>query len=56
MIFEKSLKENKDFYEILDYYLEMIRDIHKRTKEHLARKKLPSIRWHFAKEVFMVEH
>ena len=39
MIFEKSLKENKDFYEILDYYLEMIRDIHKRTKEHLARKK-----------------
>ena len=39
MIFEKSLKENKDFYEILDYYLEMIRDIHKRTKKHLARKK-----------------
>lgn len=39
MILQKSIVENKDFYEVLDYYLEMIRDIHKRTRDHLAKKK-----------------
>ena len=34
MILAKSRKENKDFYEVLDYYLEMIRGIHKRTYDY----------------------
>lgn len=39
MILAKSRKENKDFYEVLDYYLEMIRKIHKRTYEYLGEMK-----------------
>lgn len=39
MILAKSRKENRDFYEVLDYYLEMIRDIHKRTKDYLGEMK-----------------
>lgn len=36
MILAKSRKESKDFYQVLDYYLEMIRRIHKRTYEYLG--------------------
>lgn len=36
MILAKARQENKDFYEVLDYYLEMIRNLHKRTKEYLG--------------------
>lgn len=36
MILAKSRKENKDFYEVLDYYLEMIRRIHLRTYDYLG--------------------
>lgn len=36
MILAKSQEENKDFYEVLDYYLEMIRAIHKRTYDYLG--------------------
>ena len=36
MILAKSRKENKDFYEVLDYYLEMIRQIHIRTYDYLG--------------------
>lgn len=39
MIYAKSKKENKDFYEVLDYYLEMIRKIHLRTYEYLGEMK-----------------
>lgn len=39
MILAKSRQENKDFYEILNYYLEMIRNIHKRTYDYLGEKK-----------------
>ena len=39
MILAKSRHENKDFYEVLDYYLEMIRNLHKRTYEYLGEKK-----------------
>lgn len=39
MILAKSRKENKDFYEVLDYYLEMIRQIHLRTREYLGNMK-----------------
>ena len=31
MILAKAREENKDFYEVLDYYLEMIRSINIRT-------------------------
>lgn len=36
MILAKSRKENRDFYEVLDYYLEMIRGLHKRTYSYLG--------------------
>ena len=36
MIYAKSQQEGKDFYEVLDYYMEMIRGIHKRTYEYLG--------------------
>lgn len=39
MILAKAREENKDFYEVLDYYLEMIRGIHKRTYEYLGEMK-----------------
>ena len=39
MILQKSRQENKDFYEVLDYYLEMIRNLHKRTYDFLGEKK-----------------
>lgn len=39
LILAKARKENKDFYEVLDYYLEMIRRIHKRTIEYLGEMK-----------------
>ena len=39
MILAKSREEQKDFYEVLDYYLEMIRKIHIRTYHYLAKKK-----------------
>lgn len=39
MIVAKAKKDDKDFYEVLDYYLEMTRGIHKRTVEFLSHKK-----------------
>ena len=36
LILAKARKENRDFYEVLDYYLEMIRGIHKRTYEYIG--------------------
>ena len=39
MILAKAREEQKDFYEILDYYLEMIRKIHIRTYNYLAKRK-----------------
>ena len=36
MILAKARQENRDFYEVLDYYLEMIRQIHIRTYEYLG--------------------
>lgn len=36
MIYAKAKSEKRDFYEVLDYYLEMIRGIHKRTYEYLG--------------------
>ncbi len=39
MILAKSRKENKDFYEVLDYYMEMIRKLHIRTYDYLGEMK-----------------
>lgn len=36
MILAKSRAESRDFYEVLDYYLEMIRRLHIRTYEYLG--------------------
>jgi ribonucleoside-triphosphate reductase (formate) len=36
MIYQKAKEEHKDFYEVLDYYLEMIRQLHIRTYEYLG--------------------
>ena len=36
MILAKSRRESKDFYEVLDHYLEMIRQIHRRTLDYLG--------------------
>lgn len=36
MILAKARKENKDFYEVLDYYLELIREVHKKTFDYLG--------------------
>lgn len=36
MILAKSREEQRDFYEVLDYYLEMIRNLHIRTYEYLG--------------------
>ena len=39
MIAAKAKKEDKDFFEVLEYYLDMVRGIHKRTVEFLSHKK-----------------
>ena len=39
MILAKAREEQKDFYEVLDYYLEMIRRIHIRTYRYLSKRK-----------------
>lgn len=38
MILAKAREEGKDFYEVLDYYLEMIRKLHLRTYDYLGNK------------------
>lgn len=39
MILAKARSESRDFYEVLDYYLEMIRNIHKKTIQYLGQMK-----------------
>jgi len=39
MIYAKAKKENKDFYDVLDYYMEMIRKLHIRTYDYLGEMK-----------------
>lgn len=38
MILAKAREEGKDFYEVLDYYLEMIRKLHLKTYDYLGNK------------------
>ena len=37
MILQKARAESRDFYEVLDFYLEMIRNLHIRTYEYLGQ-------------------
>lgn len=39
MIYAKSLQEGKDFFEVLDYYLNLIRRIHCKTYDYLGEMK-----------------
>lgn len=39
MILAKARMENKDFYEVLEYYMNMIRNLHKRTFDYLGEMK-----------------
>ena len=39
MILAKARQENKDFYEVLDYYLQLIRQLHIKTYNFLGEKK-----------------
>jgi ribonucleoside-triphosphate reductase len=39
MIYAKAKQESKDFYAVLDYYLELIRNLHIRTYEYLGEMK-----------------
>lgn len=39
LIYAKSQRENKDFFEVLDYYLELIRKLHIRTYDYLGELK-----------------
>lgn len=36
MILAKARRESRDFYDVLDYYLEMIRGLHKRTYDYIG--------------------
>ena len=36
MILAKARQKSKDFYEILEYYLELIRELHKRTYDYIG--------------------
>lgn len=39
MILAKARHDEKDFYEVLDYYLELIRNLHKRTFDFFGEKR-----------------
>ena len=39
MIAAKAKEENKDFYEVLEYYVDIVRGIHKKTVEFISHKK-----------------
>ncbi len=39
MIYAKAKQESRPFYEVLDYYLELIRQLHQRTYEYLGEMK-----------------
>lgn len=39
MIYAKAKQESRDFYEVLDYYLELIRNLHLRTYDYLGEMK-----------------
>lgn len=55
MILAKAKQESKDFYEVLEYYLELIRELHKRTYDYIGELRASVNPVAFAKAVYMVE-
>lgn len=55
MILAKARQENKDFYEVLDYYLELIRNLHKRTFDYFGEKERLQIPWDLLKADFTAD-
>lgn len=51
LILAKSRKEGRDFYEVLDYYLELIRRLHIRTYAYLGEMRASTNRWPTARVV-----
>ena len=47
MIYQKATMSGKNFYEVLDYYLEMIRNIHKRTYDFIGNMPASRAPLHF---------
>lgn len=39
MVAAKAKEENKDFFEVLEYYMDIVRGIHKKTVEFISHKK-----------------
>lgn len=56
MILAKSRQENRPFHEVLDYYLEMIRNIHKRTYDYLGELKASTNPIQFCEGGFLNGH
>lgn len=56
MIYAKAQQENRPFHEILDYYLEMIRNIHKRTYDYLGELKASTNPIQFCEGGFLNGH
>lgn len=56
MILAKSRQECKDFYEVLDYYLELIRGLSKRTYEYIGEMKASTNPLAFCEGGFMGGH
>lgn len=56
MIYAKAQKENRPFHEVLDYYLEMIRNIHKRTYDYLGELKASTNPIQFCEGGFLNGH
>ncbi len=50
MILAKARKESRDFYEVLDYYLELIRQLHIRTYAYLGEMRASTNPWHIVRE------
>ena len=56
MIYAKAQQENRPFHEVLDYYLEMIRNIHKRTYDYLGELKASTNPIQFCEGGFLNGH
>ena len=56
MILAKARKENRDFYEVLDYYLELIRRLHIRTYAYLGEMRASTNPLAYCEGVFYGGH
>ena len=56
MILAKARQESRDFYEVLDYYLNLIRQLHIRTYAYLGEYEgFHESAWHIVKAVSLVD-